>query len=119
MWQPYFLFLAFQQPWTWDGELPEAACNILHQHVIQGDLTDLQVASLRWRALSRKAKTVQINFRVLYDALRNLEERWEKEVLTPQEVRIIYPYNVFLSIISGKIKKKCRISSFGFSNGKQ
>ena len=69
--------------------MPEAACNILHQHVIQGDLTDLQVAALRWRALSKKAKTVQINFRVLYDALRNLEERWEKDMLSPQEVRII------------------------------
>ena len=76
-----------QRPWEWDGVLPEAACTIHHQHMIQGDLTDLQVAALRWRALFNQAKSVQLNFRVLYEALRNLEKRWERDLLSPAEVR--------------------------------
>ncbi len=46
-----------------------------------------QVAALRWRALFNRAKTTQINFRVLYEALRNLEERWQRDLLSPAEVR--------------------------------
>ena len=76
----------FQHPWEWDGDLDEAAYTILHQHVIQGDLTDLQVAALRWRALADRAKRTQISYRVLYEALRNLEDRWERDNLSPQEV---------------------------------
>ncbi len=45
-----------------------------------------QVAALRWRALFNRAKATQLNFRVLYEALRNLEERWERDILLPAEV---------------------------------
>ncbi len=72
--------------WLWEGELSEAPRTILHQHMIQGDLTDLQVAALRWRALLNKAKSEQINYRVLYDALRKLEERWERDLVSAAEV---------------------------------
>ena len=30
-------------PWEWAGEMSKSARTILHQHMIQGDLTDLQV----------------------------------------------------------------------------
>ena len=80
-------------PWEWRGDLPEAAHTILHQHMIQGDLTDLQVSALRWRALFNKAKEVQINFRVLYEALRDVEERWQKDLLSTAEVGEILAKN--------------------------
>ena len=72
------------KPWEWDGSLPEAACTILHQHVIQGDLTDTQTAAQRWRALygvvrSSEGKASQISFKVLYEALCNLEARWKHD----------------------------------------
>ena len=72
--------------WLWEGELSQAARTILHQHMIQGDLTDLQVAALRWRALFNKAKSEQINYRVLYESLRNLEDRWERDLVSAAEV---------------------------------
>ncbi len=76
----------FQNPWEWEGDLPEAACTILHQHMIQGDLTDLQVAALRWRALFNMAKKRQISFLILYEALKHLERRWQRDLLSQSEV---------------------------------
>ncbi|TRY68734.1 hypothetical protein TCAL_10740 [Tigriopus californicus] len=88
--QIYSVFLDHQvhhlkYPWEWDGELPEAACTILHQHMIQGDLTELQVAGLRWRSLFNQAKKAQINYKILYETLRTLDKRWDKDLLTESE----------------------------------
>ena len=46
-----------------------------------------QVAALRWKQLFEKARETSINFKVLYDALRNLESTWERDLLSKGEVR--------------------------------
>jgi hypothetical protein len=44
------------------------------------------VAALRWKQLFEKARETSINFKVLYDALRNLESTWERDILSKGEV---------------------------------
>ena len=62
--------------------------------MIQGDLTDTQAAAQRWRALyglirSTKEKASQISFKVLYEALCNLEARWKHDPYV-EEVRRVF-----------------------------
>ena len=83
-------------PMEWDGELPEAACTILHQHMIQGDLTDLQVTVLRWKALFNKVKTEQIDFAIIHQSLRHIKRRWARDYLSPPEVRT---YNTHMRLV--------------------
>ena len=82
------------RPWEWDGNLPEAACTILHQHVIQGDLTDTQAAAQRWRALyglirSSDEKASLISFKILYESLCNLEDRWKNDPYIEEVSRLM------------------------------
>lgn len=68
--------------WNWD--LPHVALSILHQHAIQGDITDLQSAAVRWLSYSRIQSSVDP--RVLYRLLTSLENLWPMEVLSREEV---------------------------------
>ena len=52
-----------------------------------------QVAALRWKQLLEKARETEINFKVLYDALRNLESTWERDILSKGEVSVTYLSN--------------------------
>ena len=42
---------------------------------------------MRWKQLFEKGRETSINFKVLYDALRNLESTWDRDLLSKGEVR--------------------------------
>jgi len=73
--------------WEWGGELPAAAKSVLHQHAIQGDVTDLQLALVRWVAFARIAVCTPIDLRILCHLLRELDRLWGTESLSREEVR--------------------------------
>ena len=45
------------------------------------------MAALRWKQLFEKARETSINYKVIYDALRNLEATWERDLLSKGEVK--------------------------------
>uniref|UniRef100_A0A915DV92 Uncharacterized protein n=1 Tax=Ditylenchus dipsaci TaxID=166011 RepID=A0A915DV92_9BILA len=57
------------------GHLPEAAVTILHQHAIQGDLTELHQAMCQWLAYHVMIN-IGISYTFLYDILSNLISKW-------------------------------------------
>lgn len=75
-----------KNPGTWNGELPHVALSILHQHAIQGDITELQLSAVRWLAYSRAQPGVDP--RILYRLLSSLENMWPMEALSREEVSI-------------------------------
>ncbi|XP_024086156.1 BAI1-associated protein 3 isoform X2 [Cimex lectularius] len=86
----------------WTGELPHVALSILHQHAIQGDLTDLQVSAVRWIAYSALNG---VEPQVLARLLSNLEHAWPHEALTRQEEEYLAEsFNTFLEYAFQLIK---------------
>ena len=57
-----------------------------------GDLTDLQIVALRWRALAQQAKdeSIAIHFKILFEALRDLDQQWDQDLLSNEEVRFLF-----------------------------
>ena len=86
----YLICIGLLYSQEWNGQLSEAATAILQQHATQGDLTELQVIALRWRALAQQAKdeSHQIHFKVLFEALKDLEKHWDRDLLSNEEVSI-------------------------------
>ncbi|XP_071743280.1 BAI1-associated protein 3 isoform X2 [Lepeophtheirus salmonis] len=70
----------------WDGQLDESAEAILHQHEIQGDLSEFQVEFIRWKVLLEKIKTKNIGFHLILSCLKSLEKKWSDPIqLTKRE----------------------------------
>nr|CAD7438418.1 unnamed protein product [Timema bartmani] len=88
----------FQGPsWEWNGELPHVALTILHQHAIQGDVTELQLAMVRWISYSRKALERPLDYRILYRLLQELDQHWSMETLSKEEEECLAEsFNMFL-----------------------
>ncbi|XP_047104163.1 uncharacterized protein LOC124723032 [Schistocerca piceifrons] len=72
--------------WEWSGELPQVAQTILHQHAIQGDVTELQLAAVRWTSYCRQALSSPLDTRILLRLLQDLDARWPHETLSREEV---------------------------------
>ena len=56
--------------------------------IILGDLTELQIVALRWRALAQQVKDGKnpVHFKVLYEALKDLDKEWDRDLLSNEEV---------------------------------
>uniref|UniRef100_A0A7E4ZTK6 C2 domain-containing protein n=1 Tax=Panagrellus redivivus TaxID=6233 RepID=A0A7E4ZTK6_PANRE len=57
------------------GKLPDVALTILHQHAIQGDLTELHQIMCQWLAYSAMIN-IGISFAFLHDILKKLIDKW-------------------------------------------
>ncbi|XP_039285685.1 BAI1-associated protein 3 isoform X2 [Nilaparvata lugens] len=89
---------------SWNGELPHIALSILHQHAIQADLTELQLAAVEWLAFSRVQTS--LDPKVLYRQLHNLENYWGLEVLSKEEEEwLAESFNIFLDYSLQLIRK--------------
>ncbi|XP_076459329.1 LOW QUALITY PROTEIN: BAI1-associated protein 3-like [Babylonia areolata] len=71
--------------YKWTGDLPQVAHTILHQHAIQGDITEVQQAVCRWMAYSRKHMEHPLSYDLLFDLLGDLNRLWEPESLSREE----------------------------------
>ncbi|XP_043289714.1 BAI1-associated protein 3 isoform X2 [Venturia canescens] len=83
-------------------ELPQAAMTILHQHAIQGDITKLQQAMIRWVASS---KNPAVEPKTLHRLLQDLNAHWHTDNLTPEEEECLADsFNAFLEMSVEKIR---------------
>ncbi|CAD5215790.1 unnamed protein product [Bursaphelenchus okinawaensis] len=57
------------------GDLPETANMILHQHAVQGDLSEVHQAMCQWLAYSAMIN-IGLSYGFLYEILRNLISKW-------------------------------------------
>ncbi|CAG5125590.1 unnamed protein product, partial [Candidula unifasciata] len=71
--------------YKWTGDLPQVARTILHQHAIQGDITEGQQAVCRWRAYSRKHMEHPLSYDLLLDLLIDLDRQFEDGTLSREE----------------------------------
>lgn len=74
-----------EAPSSWNGVLPKAATTILHQHAIQGDVTDVQQAVCRWMAYSRKHMEYTFSYELLMRFLESLDQKWTPDSLSREE----------------------------------
>lgn len=74
-----------RESWTWSGDLPALALTILHQHSVQGDLTQLQTAAARFVAASKVYLRHPLDPRWMLSLLTDLEHAWLTDSLTREE----------------------------------
>ncbi|KAK7004525.1 Bai1-associated protein 3, partial [Biomphalaria glabrata] len=71
--------------YKWTGDLPQVARTILHQHAIQGDITEVQQAVCRWQAYSRKHMEHPLSYDLLHDLLIDLDRLYKDGTLSREE----------------------------------
>ncbi|XP_064213370.1 BAI1-associated protein 3 isoform X2 [Tribolium castaneum] len=74
-----------RESWTWSGDLPGPALTILHQHAVQGDLTELQTAVARFVAACRVYLKHPLDPRWMLQLLTDIESAWMNFTLTREE----------------------------------
>jgi BAI1-associated protein 3 len=80
---PCFEFQGEKTGWT--GELSRDAETILHQHAIQGDITDIQRKMCRWIAYSKKHLERTLTHKLLLLITEQLEQVWQPTSLSRDE----------------------------------
>ncbi|KAI5696828.1 hypothetical protein M8J75_000769 [Diaphorina citri] len=106
----YSIFIKYEMTkcsGPWSGELPYVALSILHQHAIQGDITELQSATIRWLAFS---KVPSLDPKILVKILATLENLWSHETLSREEEEwLADSFNIFLDYSLQLVKKHRRL----------
>lgn len=72
---------SFQKASEWPGEVARAAQTILHQHAIQGDLSELQQSLSRWVELSKRHQSrgaQPLDYALLYQLLEDVDTKWQQ-----------------------------------------
>ncbi|CAF0819214.1 unnamed protein product [Brachionus calyciflorus] len=69
----------------WRGDLSREAETILHQHSIQGDMNDFQIAMSRWIAFSKSHLEKEISYKLLLDKLEKLDQVWSSSSPSKEE----------------------------------
>ncbi|CAF4237191.1 unnamed protein product, partial [Rotaria sp. Silwood2] len=69
----------------WTGELSRDAETILHQHAIQGGITDIQRSMCRWIAYSKKHSEHILTHKLLLSVTEQLEQTWKPTSLSRDE----------------------------------
>ncbi|KAI6214820.1 Protein unc-13-like protein D [Aphelenchoides besseyi] len=70
------------------GDLPETAKMILHQHAVQGDLTEVHQNMCQWLAYSAMTN-ISISYAFLYEILQNLIAKWVPLALDKEEENML------------------------------
>ena len=100
--------LALGEVYQWTGELSQAANTILHQHAIQGDITDVQQSMCRWRAYSRKHHHHPFDWSLLLRLLEDLDEKWEPASLNRDEVSGSPPRSTGTRLVGARLAQQGR-----------
>ncbi|XP_015609061.1 BAI1-associated protein 3 isoform X2 [Cephus cinctus] len=92
-----------RQGMDFTGELPQTALTILHQHAVQGDVTELQQALIRWVATSRQPA---VDSKTLHRLLQDLDNLWPTDTLSRDEEECLADsFNAFLEISLKQVRQ--------------
>ncbi|XP_017887694.1 BAI1-associated protein 3 isoform X2 [Ceratina calcarata] len=85
------------------GELPQTALTILHQHAVQGDVTELQQTLVRWVTTSRQPAC---DPKILHRLLQELDNVWHTDTLSRDEGQCLADsFNEFLDIALRRVRQ--------------
>ncbi|XP_076458622.1 BAI1-associated protein 3-like [Babylonia areolata] len=92
--------------YKWPGELPPTALTILHQHAIQGDVTEVQQAVCRWIAISHTHVEKPLSYGLLLHLLENINSLWEPDCLSREEEQwLARSFQNFIDYSLGLLRK--------------
>ncbi|KAG8196992.1 hypothetical protein JTE90_013136 [Oedothorax gibbosus] len=98
----------FGPSYEWAGDLPQPALTILHQHAIQGDVTELQQALCRWIMYSKQLMEVPLDYALLYQLLEDISRAWgdqENPLSRDEEAALAESFNIFLDFCLKLLQK--------------
>ncbi|XP_055945968.1 BAI1-associated protein 3-like isoform X1 [Argiope bruennichi] len=98
----------FGPSYEWAGDLPQPALTILHQHAIQGDITELQQTLCRWIMYSKQLMEVPLDYALLYQLLDDIARAWgdqENPLSRDEEAALAESFNIFLDFCLKIIQK--------------
>ncbi|CAG0885740.1 unnamed protein product [Darwinula stevensoni] len=90
---------------SWPGDLSQEALTILHQHAIQGDITEVQQALCQWVAHARRHLSAPLNYSLLHQLLIDLDRLWAEGLSIEEEQLLADTFNIFVQHCTEAIRK--------------